>query len=114
MTPLSIILILLAAAIVVEVIHTIVFGWLLKEKELDAYLSKYLPFAKLNPFSEKRTLFCDMPNFIALNNSFLSQWYIQDYGCVPRWSKWDKLISEKRRVLLEENPIVPKPPLSLL
>lgn len=102
----------LGVLIVVESAHWWVVGGFIKEKELDAYFSKYLPYSKLNPYSN--TLLTDMPKYTARSQSPLSKWYIQDYGSIPRWSKWSKRLDARRKSLLQFQPPEPKAPLSKL
>jgi len=86
--------------------HRNVFGPMISEDELDAYLGKYLNEAVLNPYSSDGSLFCDIPLYIARQPSILSEWYIERRngagGPIPRKSKWTKLINERRAQLLAE------------
>lgn len=88
--------------LVIEGTHFHVYGWFIKEEELDAYLGKYLGQAGLNPYSENGTLFCDMPRYVSRSNSFLSKWSVERYGVIPRWSKWTKKLDERRAELMEQ------------
>jgi hypothetical protein len=85
------------AAAVMELSNISVYGWYLKEEELDAYLGKYLEGAHLNPFSNR--MITGMPNYVAKRWGPLSTWYVEDYGLVPRWSKWTKRLDAKRAEL---------------
>lgn len=96
----TIVIVLVFVALLLEIPSWMVYGWFLKETELDVYLGKYLEKATLNPYQKDGTLFCDLPLYISRHSSIFSQWYIEDYGQVPRWSKWNKLISKKRMSLM--------------
>jgi len=96
------ILFLVVMFLIIEGTHFHVYGWFIKEEELDAYLGKYLPTATLNPYSENGTLFSDMPRYVSRSNSILCKWSIERYGVIPRWSKWTKQLDEKRAELMEQ------------
>jgi hypothetical protein len=87
-----------------EFAHWSVYGRPVPEDEIDYYLTKYLPDAHLNPYSDNGPLFCDMPRYVSRSQSVLSKWYIQDYGWIPRWSKWTKVLDAKRAELLKTMP----------
>ena len=90
-------------ALIVDGTHASVFGLPIKEKELDAYLGKYLDKAELNPYSS--TMLSNMPRYVAVSSTVLSKRHIEKYGTIPRWSKWSKRLDKKRASLLP----VPKP-----
>lgn len=92
-------------ALIIELAQKSVLGKFIKEKDLDVYLSKYLPYAKINPYSKKGTMLGEMPKYVALFPSVLTKWHIEDYGTIPRWSKWSKRLDEKREFLLKQEPI---------
>lgn len=102
MTVIIPVLVLAVLFLVVECAHFHVYGWFIKEEELDHYLGKHLPTATLNPFSEDGTLFSDMPKYVARSSSFLSKYSVERYGTIPRWSKWTRKLDEKRAELLAE------------
>lgn len=87
--------------ICVEFAHFMVLGWIIPEADLDAYLGKYLQVAQLNPYASERNLFCDVPQYISSSSqSFMAKWHIEDFGVIPRWSKWSKRLDERRAELL--------------
>lgn len=86
--------------VVLEGMHVFVFGWFVDEAQLDAYLGKYLDEATLNPYSANRTLLSNLPRYASRHRTILSQWHIDEMGCVPRWSKWTKRLDDKRAELL--------------
>lgn len=104
MTILFVIGVLVFLAFIVEATHFMVFGWFIPEEELGVYLEKYLPNAQLNEFSKDGTLFSGFPRYVARTRTFITKWYISDYGTIPRWSKWSKKLDDRRKELL---PVVP-------
>lgn len=96
-------LILVAAAVflIVEGVHISVYGWMIDEAELDAYLGKHLEDAEMNPYSLNGTLFSGMPRYVARSQTFLTKWHIEGYGTIPRWSKWTEVLDKKRLELFK-------------
>lgn len=91
--------------LIIEGVHVLVFGWFIDEEQLDAYLGKYLEDAELNPFSKGGTLFSGLPRYVSRHRTLLTKWHIDEYGTVPRWSKWTKRLDDKRSELLKERRV---------
>lgn len=98
--------------VITQLAQMSVYGWFISDAELDAYFGKYLENAKLNPYSESRSLFCDMPKYVSISRSVLGKWVIEDYGVIPRWSKWTAKLDAKRAELLAKEPIIKRKKLS--
>lgn len=98
----TLLLVALVLSTILELAQYIVMGPWLKEAELDRYLGKYYEGLRLNPYSNKGTLLVDAPKYVARNPSILSAWYIEDYGTIPRWSKWHGKLEYKRKELMKE------------
>lgn len=87
-----------------EIATYTVYGRFLKDEEIDAYLTKYLPQATLNEYDPDQELFADMPRYLSMHRfTLLSKWHIQDTGVIPRWSKWSDKIDQRRAELIAED-----------
>lgn len=82
-----------------EVSSLMVYKWYLGEDFLDEYMPLWLDEAQLNIFNEK-ILSTGGSGFITTHNSLISKWYVHDFGQIPRWSKWSRVIDEKHNELL--------------
>lgn len=100
--------------ILVEVAHLSVYGKHLKDSDIDAFLTKYWDSMKLNYFDGSGKLLSGVPTSVAISSSFLSKWYIDGYGVIPRWSPWSKKLDQKREELLEKKEERRRAPLSEL
>lgn len=97
--------------IVLEVANRIVYGALITETNLDAFFEKNLKeYSHLNPLSET-ILSTDwrlsLP-FISHTSGwfpvFTSKYYINDFGTIPRWSKWTKVLDGRYADLNANKP----------
>lgn len=87
-------MVILAILIVVFMFEVIGFcfeGWYIKESDLDYYLTENLDKYRINGNMLYNT---DLP-YIAKRIAPSRGYHIEDYGTVPRWSKWDKRIKRK-------------------
>lgn len=91
----------LSLLLILELAHRFVIGGHIKESELDEYLGKYYEGLKLNEFDKSGYLFSGSPKYIAsIGFTPSTKWYIQNYGSIPRWSKWSAKLDYKRKVLM--------------
>lgn len=92
--------------VVFEVIGRVIFGKFIEEKDLDAYLLKYLSEYKLNDCDDpgRNQMFSnyELP-YISVHTTFMSRWYIEKLGRIRRWSKWTKIINEYHAKLEKES-----------
>ncbi len=107
-----IVLIIIAFALILpfcsEIASNNVSGKLLKDREMDAFMDKYLDQYKMIESSSSPLLWIpgspEIP-YIAVANSPLSKWYIGDhYGRIPRWSKYTRMIDERYETLKKAVP----------
>jgi hypothetical protein len=85
------------------IIQIRVFGPLKSERELDEFFEPRIDNFSVSPFNSSIMYVAkgrDM-KFVAKTSSLLSRWYIHDVGTIPRWSKWNKRLDEKRSEQLE-------------
>ena len=87
----------------VSLISTIqVYGWFIKEEELDRYLASELVNMTLSPFQNSDVMAnYDIPDirFIAKTGGGWRYWYIRNTGLVSPFSKWHKNISTHYKIL---------------
>lgn len=104
-----------------ELVHVNVFGWYLKEPELDAYFAENMKYYELNEMDSSRKILFGMKTkdvdginvpteflpYVAIGNSPLSKWHVGGFsktqlrkGTIPRWSKWSKALDLKRENLI--------------
>jgi len=84
-------------------IHRDVFGKLIPEEGLDVFLTKHLDNYEINECANKMFWNKDLP-YISYSNSFHTNWYINDYGCISKRSKWNKILNEKYKILEKKLP----------
>lgn len=96
--------ILLVVVLIFEGTHMSVFGGLLGERTLKMVLEVRLDSLELNPYSNTimsdRDYTSERPYLSCLGQSMLTKWNIDGIGCVPRWSKWSRILDDKRLELL--------------
>lgn len=77
-----------------------VYGGWINEGALDTYLSKYYDHLELNSLGShilrpSFSLGVDLPFLSTVGLSVTSKWYINDFGTIPRWSKWSAKLDAK-------------------
>lgn len=83
-----------------EVTYLSVYGFFLSDKEVGPYLDKYLSQTRLNQFGTD--MLVNLPKYVSKNSfSILARWHVEDYGVIPRWSKWSKVLDARHKELLK-------------
>ncbi len=80
-----------------------VYGPVLNEEEVDAFLSKNFERYEYNEYSWKNGRMMYSPNsikdielpYIAKIHGSFGVWYIADYGRIPKHSPWTKILEAK-------------------
>src|SRR5690349_21507867 len=87
--------------VVIEVLAWFIMGPLLKERTFERYLGKYWEEIRLNSYENTGKLLSGLPKYLSASSPTpLSRWSIQDFGRIPRWSKWSKELDKKRAELM--------------
>lgn len=77
---------------VTEEIAFSVYGGFIEEAQLDAYFAKHLnQYSAANYYYDNDLLLTEDPfllPYVAKQDGILGNWVIEDYGRIPRWSKW--------------------------
>jgi len=72
----------------------VTFGRIISEHDLNTFLAKHLNGYTLNEQSNTLLYHSNLP-FISKSCPCVSyKWYIENYGRIPRWSKWSRKIDE--------------------
>lgn len=76
-----------------EILYTIYFGWLIRDKKILNNLIKAKNKAKVILLLDKILFIDNFPEIIEID-SRLSTYYIHKVGRVPKWSKTHKVIDK--------------------
>ena len=101
----TIVVAMLVASIGIELAHRTVYGRIIPSKQLDAFMDKHLDSYELNEYSESKLLHSMTLPYIAGSWSPLSRWVLEDIGTIPFWSPWNRIISERYKVLNRTRPV---------
>lgn len=98
----NILFIIIIFLFVIEITHWFIVGFLLKDEIIKEFAKKEY---RINPLKNEilmESSYSDKP-MVAILRSVLSKWYIEDVGCIPRWSKYSKHFDKLRIELLINN-----------
>jgi hypothetical protein len=85
-----------------ESVGVLVLGRFLSDKEMTPFFEKHMHEYIRNGMSEDGHMFYGLtakPYIAAMWGRVSSKWYINDYGQIPRWSKWHKTLNELQKEL---------------
>lgn len=92
-----------------------VYGRYLSDEDIEIIVSKDLDTMKLNPYSDNHSIISPAFDLNKVDRYYLgrarlatlSKWHIgalgENLGQIPRWSKWSKILDEKREELIINN-----------
>lgn len=92
---------------IIEFASRLTFGALLNENIVDELLVNRIDKMQLNQYNDKimneyeSSPFAPYVSLMPL--SIFSKWQIDDSGRIPRWSKWTKILDERRKALIENS-----------
>lgn len=87
-----------------EFAGALTYGWYLSDKQIGAILENNMDKMRLNQFADHILSDPYSAGYVAHKSlPLISKWYIAKVGMIPRWSKWSKVLDEKRDELLAMN-----------
>ena len=89
----SIVSAVIAVFLLNEILYTVYFGWLIRDKKILNNLIKAKNKAKVILLLDKILFIDNFPEIIEID-SRLSTYYIHKVGRVPKWSKTHKVIDK--------------------
>ncbi len=91
--------------ILVNAVTFFVYGLPVSDSYLDEYFGDDLGSFHLNYYNDK-ILCCHEPEDVYISSTMpfpiLFRWHLGNGGVIPKWSKWDKKLSEYRESLIEK------------
>jgi len=78
-----------------------IYGKPISEKTLDIFFRMSLLKYKLNKFNTSMFYGFNLPYISSISFCIFAKWYVDDYGTIPRWSKWHKIINERHAELMK-------------
>lgn len=86
-------------AIISEFSRYCAFGWMIDKNELNRFMRRNMGKYSLNVYSSQNNLFhaTELPFISRIGWGIFSNWHVDGYGSIPRWSQWHKELNNLRK-----------------